>query len=192
VEEEKTPTNDTVVEFGDKKEFNLPLFLVWLGAIISIVFLGVFWFMNVSLKSQIEEKQSEKSELTVKLGSNEYKDVENKAESVRVAVETLDQISNNRIKTKDFLDELYKKVTNDVKISSISIGAEGTISLEGATGSYKQVADFMLGVKSYERLSNVELSSVSLSTDETAKNNEKVIFSVAGKVDLSKDNSTSE
>lgn len=184
--------NEPVVEFGDNKSFNLPLFLVWFSFIVSIVFLGSLWFLKMGFDSQIKTKQNERSELKARLNTQEYVDIEKKAEAVQVAVNTLSAISGTRIKTKDFLDELYKKVTNDVKLTSISLGADGSINFEGATSSYKNVADFMLGIKSYDRISKLQLMSVSASSDTSVKSNEKIIFTVSGMADLSKSQSSSE
>ena len=190
MEEQKTPTNETVVEFEDKKTFNLPLFLVWVAFVVSVLFLAVFWFSKNGMKSVAKEKQSEKEQLLSQIESEEYSEVAKNAEAIEVAVETLTAINNQEITTKKLLEEVNAVITSDVKIITISMGADDTLLLDGSTGSYRQVADLMMAIKSYERASEIKLGSVAASTDPSVSSTESVSFSISAKINttLSIDN----
>lgn len=187
----EAPTKESVVEFEEHKEFNLAGLLVWLGFVLSLVFLVFFWFSKSGMESVVKEETAKKTELINEISSERFVEVEERAVAAEIAVDTLDTISNEKIKTKDFLDELYKSITKDTKLSSISIGSDKTIALDGSTATYRQVADFMLGLQSFDRISETKLVSVSASLEDVNAN-ESVVFSVSGKVDLKKSASTSE
>jgi len=175
--------NNTVVEFEDNKKFNTPVFLVWIAFAISLAFAGFLWISKAGLNSVIAEKTEEKESLTNQVGSEQYADIEDEAKAVKDAIDTLTLISQEKVKTTETLKEIYDNLTTDVKITSFSMGADNSIVLDGATASYRQAADFMVALKSSERLSEVSLSTISLSPDSEATANQKVIFSVSGKID---------
>ena len=190
MEEEKTPANQTVVEFEDKKRFNLPAFLVWITFIISSVFLGYLWIGKRGLDTVVVEKTEEKVALTSQVSSTKYAGIEKEAGSVKDAVETLSSIANDKIKTSELLTDIYSYLTSDVVVTSFSVGESGSVSLDGATGSYRQAADFIVAVKSNKRITNVELKTIFISTDAEVSASEKIIFSMTGSLDKSVEEET--
>ena len=191
MEEKQTPDSQTVVEFEDRKRLNGSAFLVWVTFIISVVFAGFLWVSTSGLKNTISNKTDEKNNLISEIGSSKYTGVEDKANSINDAVTTLTSISNEKISTSKLLGGLYGYMTTDVKVTSLVISGDNSMSLDGATASYRQVADFVVALKSNKRISKVTLNSISVSDDGSTSANENVTFTVTGKIDRSSESSSS-
>lgn len=179
-----------IVEFADRKETDFSSLIVWLSFVVAVLFLGFIWFSNASLKTTISEKQSEKNSADATLALAENQKVINDVTGLKNVISILSQVSTQQESKKKVLDNLYLYFTKDVHISTIALTSDGTASLDGTTASYRTVADFMLALKSYDKVSNLQLKSVSMSTAEDAPPNEKVTFSVSFKLDTTKEVTT--
>ncbi|MFA7244444.1 MAG: PilN domain-containing protein [Patescibacteria group bacterium] len=193
--EEKPGVHDNqsgkeIVEFADRKETDFSSLIVWLSFVVAVLFLGFIWFSDASLKTTISEKQSEKKSADATLALVENQKVINDVTGLKNVISILSQVSTQQESKKKVLDNLYLHFTKDVHISTIALTSDGTASLDGATASYRTVADFMLALKSYDKVSDLQLKSVSMSTAEDAPPNEKVTFSVSFKLDTTKEVTT--
>lgn len=178
--------SQSVVEFSDKKKINPAPILVWAGFVLSVLFLVYLLVAKSGLASTISDMEAEKSDITSQLESPSYADTESQVMAASEAIDTLSQVKDKEISKKALLDEIYAHITNDAKIVSVAISSDGNIAIDGATGSYRSVADLMLALKSYERISDLKLASVAVSDEEGVSNKEKVTFSISGQIDFAK------
>ncbi|OGD63149.1 hypothetical protein A2215_01665 [Candidatus Berkelbacteria bacterium RIFOXYA2_FULL_43_10] len=183
--------SQSVVEFSDKKKMNPAPILVWTGFALSVLFLVYLLVAKSGLSSTILDLETEKSEITSQLASPSYADTESQVMAASEAINTLAEVKDREISKKILLDEIYAHITNDVKIASIAVSSDGSIAIDGATGSYRSVADLMLALKSNERISDLKLASVAISDEEGVSSKEKVTFSISGRIDFAKDITTS-
>lgn len=187
-DESREPTEKTeIVEFPDKKEIDFSGVFVWVGFFIALLFTGFIWFSNNSLKKEIASKENEKSQAVAILNLAENQKVVSDVLGVKEVISILSDVSTNQSTKKQVLDGLYTYITKDVKVSTISMAADGTIGLDGATSSYRAVADLMLALKSYKKVSALELKNVSVSTDASTNPAERAIFSFTFKLDMTKE-----
>jgi len=77
---------------------------------------------------------------------------------------------------KSFIGELKAKTTNDVKLNNLSIDSEGRLGIDGESATYKSVAELAISLKSSEKLSNVEIKSLSKSS--TTEGGSYISFSI--------------
>lgn len=187
--EEKPELRDKneIVEFADQKETDFSSVLVWIAFVVALLFMGFIWFSNNSLKKEISDKQNQKSEADATLALPENLKVVSDVTGVKNVISVLSGVSTTEKSKKLVFDDLYKNFTKDVHISTISLSQDGTVGIDGTTASYRTAADFMMGLKSYSKVSGLELNTISLSTDPAVGPTEKVSFSVAFKLDMTKD-----
>jgi Tfp pilus assembly protein PilN len=178
--------SQSVVEFSDKKKMNPAPILVWAGFVLSVLFLIYLLVAKSGISSTISDMEIEKSDITSQLTSPSYADTEKQVMAASEAIDTLSEVKDKEISKKALLDEIYAHITNDAKIVSIAIGSDGNIAIDGATGSYRSVADLMIALKSCERLSDLKLASVALSDEGGVSDKEKVTFSISGQIDFAK------
>lgn len=164
-----------------------PSVIVWMSFVLVLLLTGYFWLMDYNNVKSISEKENEKNQITAQLSSANNKEAEERALGFSSAFTELSNLTNNSVSKATLLTDLYSHFTKDVKLSNVSISKEGGLSLSGATGTYRQVADFMLGLKGYDKVSNISLKSVSLSTEEGTAANQKVTFSISSDIQMTKE-----
>lgn len=178
-----------IVEFADKKETDFSSFFVWFAFALAIGFVAFIYLSDYSLKNQIDKKQSEKDQAIATLNLPDNKKVVDDVNGLKEVISILTDSTQNQKSKKAVLDDLYKYITKDVHISTLSVANDGTVGLDGTTATYRTAADFMVGLKSYSKVSNFELKNISMSTDTEADQAQKVTFSVSFKLDMAKDQS---
>lgn len=163
-----------------------PAAILWITFILTVLITGYFWLIDYSNVKAISEKESEKNQVVTQLNTPENKEVEEKANNFKTAFTDLSTLTSQQLTKKDLLTALYGYFTKDVTLNTIAITQEGELQLDGATGSYRQVADFMLGLSGYNRLSEISLKSVALSTTENVSADQKIVFTITANIDTTK------
>lgn len=183
--------NEAISEFNKSSGASpLPSVLVWLSFAIVLIATGFFWLSDYSNVKAINEKENEKNSIVSQLDSANNKKIEEEAINFKNAFQELSTLTADQVSKASFLTALYTHLTRDIRITSISLSSEGEFGLDGATGSYRQVADLMLGLKTYDKLSEISLKKVAVSTEEGVETNQKIVFSISAKADLTKAGST--
>lgn len=185
------PARDSVLEdlqFEVHKEKNWASIILWITAAISVVIVGFLFYMNYSLENQIDAKVNERSEIVSDINSSEYSKVEQKAIAFKKAATELIKIDSNLVKIGDFVDEFYTKVYGVVQISNLAISADGSLSFDGTTKDYRSIADQSLVLKNWDKLSDVEIGSVS--NDGEGKT-DSYSFTISAKAQLTAKSNTS-
>lgn len=190
-QDQSRPVNPTAHHGQTFSEFNqsrgesaLPSVLFWLSFAVTLLATGFFWLSDYSNVKAIYEKENEKNSIVSQLNSENNKKVEEVAINFQSAFSQLSALVASGISKADFLTELFTHTTKDVKITSISLSDEGELGIDGATASYRQVADLMLGLKGDSKLSDVSLKNVGVSTEEGVPANQKIVFSMTAKVNF--------
>jgi len=191
VEQQRPAAHHKPGAFSDFPEGNsksiFPSVLVWLVFVIVLILSGYFWLVDYGNVKSISEKENEKNQITTQLNSTNNKEAKEQAESFNFAFTMLNNLISSSTPKSALLTELYTHFTRDVKISTLSMSGEEGFAVDGATGSYRQVADFMLGLKGYNKISNISLKSVSLSTEEGVPANQKITFSISADMQMTKE-----
>lgn len=178
--------SEEIVDMSGHSGFNFAMALGWLTCLLAIVITMFFWWLDRGLKQEVVDKRSEKDGIIQQIVSPTYANIENKASDFKSAVTALSSAKKARYSSVSFLNEFYKKVTNDIKISNISVSDTSVLSISGTTSTYRNVADLMLALKSWNVLSSVELLSISSQVDEES-NEITTTFSISAKIDKTKD-----
>lgn len=190
-EQGKTPAEkkpEAFSEFGGGNSRSIvPNVLVWLAFVIVLALTGYFWLIDYGNVKSISEKENEKNQIVAQLSSADNKETEEKAQGFSTAFNELSALINNGVLKGALLTNLYTHFTKDVKISTIALSNEGGLAIDGAAGSYRQVADFILGIKGGDKVSNVVLKSVSLDTDEGVAADQKITFSISADMQMTKE-----
>lgn len=197
VAEHNKPTENRRPEafsnFGEGNPKSMaPSVLVWLAFALTLLVTGYFWLLDFGNVKSISEKENEKNQITAQLSSANNKEAEEKALGFSTAFTELSNLVNNSVPKATLLTELYATFTKDVKISTLALSTEGGLSLDGATGTYRQAADFMLGLQTNKKVSNVVLKSVALNSDEGVAANQKVKFSISADMQMTKEEAKTE
>jgi Tfp pilus assembly protein PilN len=185
--QDQAKEGQSVVEFSDKKKFNFTPLSVWGGFALAVLFMVYLLVAKSGLSSTIADLETQRTDIQSQLESPSYVDTEKQILAASSAVNTLTEIKDKEISKKTLLDEIYSHITNDVKITSIAVGSDGSLAVDGATGSYRSVADLIMALKSYERVSDLKLASVAVSDEEGISAKEKVVFTITAKIDLTKE-----
>lgn len=178
------PRRETFDEFSQNQSSPVPNILVWLAFALVLIATGFFWLSDYSNVKAISEKESEKNAVLGQLNSADNKKIETEATNFKNSFQQLSTLVTKKVSKADFLNQLYTHLTRDVKITSISVSSENELGLDGATGSYRQVADLMLGMKGFDKLSEVSLKNVAVSTEDGVPSNQKIVFSITAKVNF--------
>lgn len=189
--EKPISTNAGDFEKFSKSGSSMPTLIYWLTFTLSLVFVGFFWFLGFNTGNALEEKEQEKDQIAALLSSPDIVEVEEQANNFTSAVSQLSTVSASRVKKTKLLEDLFGYFTKDVRVSTLSLSSNGELSLDGVSSSYKSVGEFMLALKEYERISNIKLGSVSLSSEDAGAG-ENVKFSLTSNIDLSKGLTESE
>lgn len=176
----------TMIEFEGKAKSPLNAIMVYTSIVLAIGFAVYIFLMDNSLKNQISSIKTEQDMVDADLAKPEYADVIGESKAFELAVSNLGALSAKRVSKAEMLTELYKYITKDVRIASISLSDAGDLGISGYTGSYRSTADFVVGLRSFKKASNVKLVSVSLSPSEGSAANEKFMFNVTAKLDMTK------
>lgn len=179
-------------DFGDGSRKSVaPSAFVWLTFVMTLVITVFFWLSDWGNVKSISEKENEKNQIVAQLSTESNKAAEEQALGFVTAFTELNNLTANNIPKSTLLTELYTHFTRDVKISSLGLTSEGALSISGATGSYRQVADFMLGVTGFNKVSDVSLTNVALSDEEGVPTDQKITFTLSATMQVTKESATS-
>ena len=192
MEEKPISTRQNDFEKFSNKTSNMPMVVYWLTFALSLIFVASFWFLGFNTANALEEKQQEKDQIVALLSSPDIVEVEQEATNFKSAVTNLSTASASRVKKAQLLSDLFKNFTKDISISTLSISADGEMSMDGVAPSYKSVGEFMLALGENDRVSDVSLGSVSLLTSESPESGENVSFSLSSMLEMTKDSEGGE
>ena len=167
-----------------------PAAILWITFIVALLGTFFLFFQSKSVQNNVTERESNRDAIVTQLSSNAYVDIETKANTFKKAFEVFSSISSTLKPKKELMDELYTHFTKDVKINNLAISNDGTLQIDGYTASYRCVADFMTGLKAYNRISSVSLGSVSVNEsddDNQIAENQRISFSVTAILDTKKE-----
>lgn len=179
----KSPKDD-MIEFSDHPSFNFGSALIWLSTICAVLITVFFWWQSRNVAEAVVSKQTEKSSIIADITSPGNVEVEKKAANFKAAVNALKEAKSEKYSNSQFLKDMGTKVTTDVSIESMTLSVDGVVNLNGKTGTYRSVADLMLALKSWDSLSGVDLSSVSM--QEGTDKKIYVVFAISAKLDKTK------
>ncbi|MFA4996176.1 MAG: PilN domain-containing protein [Patescibacteria group bacterium] len=174
-------TDTTFSQFKEHSTFNVPVALTWIVAVFSVVATLFFWWMNRNLSASLVEKNSEKDTVFQQISSQG--DIEKKATNFKSAVSQLKAAYSEKFSISTFNSDFNKKITNDVKLTNLAVTAEGNLSINGTTKSYRFVADLMVALKDWDTLTDVELLSAATDVSDGAATTS---FSISAKIDKTK------
>lgn len=158
--------------------------------IVSVVVCGFLVYYKFHTDSLAADKSSSLDSFISTLESKNNSETEKKVNDINSAVRILSTEKKSKYLFKIFIDELKTKITNDIKLNNLSIDNQGTVVMDGESKSYRSVADLALALESSSKLSNIEITGLSLSTDE---GNNQVNFSIsANLVDWNSSSSAEE
>lgn len=179
-------------DFGDgSKKSIAPSVFVWLTFVLVVVITTFFWLSDWGNVKSISEKENEKNQVVAQLSTESNKAAEEQALGFVTAFTELNNLTASNMPKSTLLAELYTHFTRDVKISSLGLTSEGALSISGATGSYRQVADFMLGVSGFDKVSDLSLTNVALSDEEGVPTDQKITFTLTATMQVTKESTAS-
>ncbi len=170
---------ENLVQYSDHPTFNFGLALAWLVALFSILATVYFWWLNKNIEDVIVEKQSKKDAIEQQIQSPSMVKVQKDATDFKASVNILSNANKDRFSMAQFLPELYKKITTDTQITSLTISSDGSLSLAGKTKKYRTIADLTMALRSWSMLKDVDILSASMSEDDTKL---PAVFSITGKI----------
>lgn len=181
---DKLPGNAAVGISVDKNSGSkISTVLLWITFAVVALATVFLYMQSRSVQNAVLDKEATRDEVVAQLSTPSYIQIEEKANGFKEAYNILTQISGTQVPKKELLTELYKYFTKDVFIRNLALSADGSLVVDGDTGSYRAVADFMTALKSYERISNITLGSVSVANGEGVASNKSVSFTVNCKLD---------
>ena len=183
--EPKVPDQQAdIMQFSDHASFNFPMALGWLVTLFAILATMFMWWMSRDTAVQVAEKQDEKSSIMSQIQSPSNVATEKKANDLLSTVQSLKEAKEAKFPMSQFLISLYTKVTNDAVIKSIAVTADGKLSLAGTTKSYRTIADLSLALKSWDNLTDVDITSASV--DKKDNGAMEANFSITATIDKNK------
>jgi len=144
--------------------------------IVSVVVCGFLVYYKFHTDSLAADKSSSLDSFISTLESKNNSETEKKVNDINSAIRILSTEKKSKYLFKIFIDELKKKITNDIKLNNLSIDSQGIVVMDGESKGYRSVADLALALESSSKLSDIEITGLSLSTDE---GNNQVNFSIS-------------
>ncbi|MDD4877133.1 MAG: PilN domain-containing protein [Dehalococcoidales bacterium] len=177
-----TNSHDNLVQMGERSSFNFALAIAWVVALLSILATLYFWWLSVNTVDVVAEKQSKLESIEQQLKAPAMVRVEKDSNDFKSSVSILSKAKKDRFSITEFLPVFYSKVTNDVKITSFSLSSDGNLSVSGTTKNYRTTADLVLALRSWSVLSDVDLTSTSMSLGTEEGSKPEALFSISAKV----------
>lgn len=167
-------------QFKEGASFNFPLFICWIVAAMALMGTLYLWWISQNETEILKDKKAKLQEINQQLATPSNVELEKKANAFKSSVTELKSAFEKRYSYTVFLNELYQKTTTDVQLKSVSVSEDGSVSLTGVTDSYRSVADLMIVLGAWDKISNLDLASVSMSIAENRK--PEVTFSISSKL----------
>jgi len=133
--------------------------------IVSVVVCGFLVYYKFHTDSLAADKSSSLDSFISTLESKNNSETEKKVNDINSAIRILSTEKKSKYLFKIFIDELKKKITNDIKLNNLSIDSQGIVVMDGESKGYRSVADLALALESSSKLDNIEITGLSLSTD---------------------------
>ena len=133
--------------------------------IVSVVVCGFLVYYKFHTDSLAADKSSSLDSFISTLESKNNSETEKKVNDINSAIRILSTEKKSKYLFKIFIDELKKKITNDIKLNNLSIDSQGIVVMDGESNGYRSVADLALALESSSKLDNIEITGLSLSTD---------------------------
>lgn len=133
--------------------------------IVSVVVCGFLVYYKFHTDSLAADKSSSLDSFISTLESKNNSETEKKVNDINSAIRILSTEKKSKYLFKIFIDELKKKITNDIKLNNLSIDSRGIVVMDGESKGYRSVADLALALGSSSKLDNIEITGLSLSTD---------------------------
>jgi len=165
---------------SNRGSFSFAMLILNLVALLSILAAGYFWWMGRNTADTVEEKKLKLQSIDQQIKAPAMVKVEKDANDFKTSVGVLSKAKKDRYSITEFLPQFYSKITNDVTISSLSLSSDGSLAIAGKTKSYRTTADLVMALRSWNSLSDVTLSSVSMSAAEGEV--PKATFSISAKL----------
>ena len=176
-----TNSRDNLIQVGSHPNFNFALAIAWLIAMLAVLATLYFWWLGKNTLDVVSEKRTKLESIESQINAPAMTRAEKQANDFKTSVGVLSKAKKSRFSITEFLPNFYSKVTNDVKISSLSLSSDGSLSLAGTTKNYRTTADLVMALKSWDSLQDVQLSSVSVSA-VTEGGKLEASFSISAKV----------
>lgn len=177
-----TNSHDSLIQLGEHSSFNFALAIAWFVAMLAVLATLYFWWLGKNAIDVVAEKQSKLDSIEQQIKAPAMVKAEKESSDFKSSVGVLSKAKKDRFSITEFLPNFYTKITNDVKISSLALSADGSLSIAGTTKSYRTTADLVMALKSWSSLTNVELSSVSMSAGGEKEGKLEATFSISAKV----------
>jgi len=177
-------SSSDLFKMTDHVSFNYGLMIAWLVALFAVLATLYLWWDSRSLTDMLEEKKTRKTAILSQLETPTNKSVEKEAQDFKKAVTALSQAKKSRYAMTEFLPKFYTKINNDVTLTSISLTNEGQINIAGTTGTYRQIADQIVALKSWDGLEDVELDTSSLKMPDEKNPKVQAIFTIKAKIKI--------
>lgn len=175
-------SHDNLIPMGDHSHFNFALALAWLVALLAILATLYFWWLSRNIVDVVAEKQSKLDSINQQIEAPAMIKVAKDSNDFKTSVGILSQAKKDRFPIATFLPAFYTKITNDVRISSLSLASDGKLNIAGTTKNYRTTADLIMALKSWNMISNVDLSSVAMTVDSANNGKVEANFSVSATV----------
>lgn len=182
VANQHTNSHDNLVQMGEHSSFNFALAIAWVVALLSVLATLYFWWLSTNTIDVVAEKQSKLESIEQQIQAPAMVRTEKESNDFKSSVGILSKAKKDRFSITEFLPVFYSKITNDVKITSFSLSSDGSLAIAGTTKNYRTTADLVLALKSWSVLSDVDLSSTSMSLGEGEGSKIEALFSISAKV----------
>lgn len=151
------------------------LFLI--SAILAVLFLIFLFLYNYSLKNQIADLNSQKSQILSQVELPENKALVETINSTAGAIVDLKSIyTPNTFKTSDFLSEFPKSINKNVQINNLSLEGDNSLKIDATTQNLSTLALFLESLKQTGYIEQIRLVGVS---NESVEGNNVAKFSIS-------------
>jgi len=162
---------------GLGRNYDLAFVISWISIALAIIGCISIWLLDTSVVQSKKQKQTQKDTLIQKVTSSEYADLDQKVSGLKSAYDEIHKDMNKTFYISEFLPSLYQYIDKDVQIKNISITNEGKLNIDGITDNYRSVADQMLALQTFPKLSKIELLSTSMNTTSSGSTEVPFVFS---------------
>lgn len=173
---------DNLIPMGTGSGFNFGVFLAYLVMILALLATAYFWWIGRNTVDVVAEKELKLQSIEQQIKAPAMAATEKEANEFKTSVSVLSQAKKDRYSMSEFLQTLYTKITNDVKITSLSVSSDGNISIAGSTKSYRTTADLVMALKSWSALTDVDLGSAAVEMGTESGTKPRNIFSISAKL----------
>jgi len=149
--------------------------MIFTGILFVIILVACFYLFPLQQKLFFNKKIQEQNNLIDSYASvqKNYSDLTDRINNINSNMSTLKSIRNDRKDLSALLNDIEKRIPSNTKLNSMQL-EDGRLVIEGDTSTFKEIAQFIVNLRSSEEVEEVTFTTATKQEDNTVLATQKL------------------